>query len=614
MQHSEEVPRWWGWPAWIEQEFLPQIRGQEDGPRDAQLWIISGPLESGRDDLFNVLHRCLLDYTESDGRVERLEREGKETAAEFQVRASLGLTARAGTLALAGGGGGADGMGVPSANPFPFAGAPAFFLLRDGDSLPVAWWRQTLGKWMAANPEGCLVTTVSHPSESIAEAFRQAGGMSRGLVHRSLGPWEEARIEAWRKEFMPHDQRSAGELAKYSNGGWPGFLWDLYEDDQRRSTNAAIVTQTRLLLEKLSTAEREFLLAAALGPAPARDFVEILLGREVPFAQWRTAFLHWESVGLVQRDNGWDSSIVPKVICEHCAELRVETGRMATDTIPALKILYGFLPTEEARRLVRPVGAFQHVEREGLEAIFGPRGQRMWDALMEVPGLVKAGVGPRALDPSFHNALRIYGKSLPGDADAGLAGRIRDAWDKRVAGLRSEIGGLQDKHHVLERRVEENRMEIQRNEKRLQRLRRKRSSVAAEVGRSDSRTSRSRPKHDGARQFFGSLTVLGAIGWIYLSFIQHNAFQVYPTIGGVVLLIFGFAAMMGSRDDRSAGVGRRRRDPAAEAAQLAEMIAGAHAQYLLSRETHDQDFRETSRLSAQIRQLEEALGRPYGGA
>jgi hypothetical protein len=600
MDTAQKSPRHWGWPQWLEEHLLPWAQPPRPaGGVDPQLWIVSGPPESGRDDLLRALRDRLLDRAgNGPSEVEWIERDPAETALEWQTRAALALT---------GGRSGADGTGPGTSGETaaPWTRPRRFFLVRDGDTIPLSWWRQQLPRWMSVHPEGCLVLTTGHPNESIADAFRLAGGAGRGIFHRSLGPWDGATVDRWREEFLAYDQRGTVELVKYSRGGWPGLLWALFEEKEKQISGESAIQRIVRDLGALSAPDRWLLLATAVAPSPARDFVEILLGREVTLIQWRAACLRWEQLGLIDRHHGWKAKNLPEIVREACAKLGEAPTRLLTDGLPEMGLLHRFLPSEEHRRLVRPLSQFLNVDRDALERLLGKPGKAIWEVVLEAGDIVAAGSGPRPLHRDFQRALQVYAKALPGEAIERFDARLRVIWEQRQGEVRSEIAKFGEKRTLLLKKAEEGRHELAGCEAEIGRLRQRLVNA---------RRPRSRPaagnKSKGSIPALGALGILAGLGWLYLSYLQHGAFHLYPTLGGLTLFGGGFLVLLGG-DERASNRATPRVPSALLEERLETLLSGSRGQLRLAREAFDQSFSEANRLKAQIASLEEALNRPY---
>jgi hypothetical protein len=612
METEHTTSRLWGWDVWLRDQMLP-LAAPVGGRPCAQLWILSGPTESGRNDLLRALRKELeSDASYGSGGVAWISRGREEDVFTFQTRAAEILGRRpVAQVAMAGGGQRQlpDGAaGSSDADPEE-ARPPSFFLLRDGDMLTRAWWREQMQAWITHHPEACLCVTTGQRSEGLLEAFRSARGEPRGLFQRALGPWPDAKIAAWQEAFLPHDQRSVGELRKRSQGGWPGALWELYEAERLEAENAMRRNHLRRVVNSLSPGERECLLVAACCPAPHRDYLEVMLKREIPIGTWSRLLRSWQANELVDARGGWWASCMPEQIIGLCRDRGDDPGRLDRETRAALKQLHRFFPSEEQRRRVAPAGAFDHLDEAVLTTLFAAQGKDMWASLRALPGFRLSGGAPYALPPDFLGALQTYTERLPGGLPAGLEARIREQWEAFRSRVRDEVASFGQKREALQKRVEKARVEMQHHEKQLEALRRKRKPLAP--GRSRRRPSPTSADH--SRQVLGGVGIVTGIGWMYLSFIQHNGFSLYSSLGSFALLFIGFGFAFGGNanpaDESQVRAQEKKRAAAADA--LEQAITREMDQFVLSRDLHDQLFQEAHRGQSRARQLEESLRRPY---
>lgn len=622
MDNDFRASRQWGWQAWLEEEVLPKA-APAGGRSDVQLWILTGAEESGCNDMVAALNEALkARSSQGEDVVVLIAREPGETAIEWQSRVAMLMTGDPPVQT----GGGASLTTPPFSEMDPYdlvleqeesePNRPSSFIICEGESLPIAWWRFQFPRWLVKHATGCLFVVTSSPGESIIEAFRQAGGSIGGIHQRMLGPWEESKIEAWRARFMPHDHRPIDALIKLSRGGWPGYLWALYEQDQAEARSAGILNHLRGQLDGMSKAERDCLYAAALAPVPSRDFVEVLLHCPISPEQWEAYVVRWKQAGFLNRDAHWASNSLPVQVKAICQELGGHSDSIRIDTRSALSVLYGYFPEEATRRLVVPVSIFDHIEREALINLLGDQGSILWDRLLDTPGVCSRGNGPRPLNEVFLGALRVYAEDLPGGIDQVLSDKLQSLWKMRLGEFRAETSKLADKRKGLIRRLEKARADMVRHEKSVHSLRKKYKQATAPKRAKPTRAMRKRfvSSADNSRQILGVIGIIVGIGWIYLSFIQHNAFQIYPTFGGLSLLVGGFFAASASREaGQRAPHGERIpivRGPS-ESDILADQLNAEQSKYVLSRDFHDQVHGEIKQLSAQIRLYEEAQLRPY---
>ncbi len=604
MPIDAQSPRLWGWDEWIDDKILPFLEAINLSDDSSRLCVISGPTESGLGDLLEALRLRLRELTVGERRgVDVVEREADETPYEWQARAIQRINHRANQLVPAAVGS-AEGAALEELEETGISGPPACWIVHGGDTLPVRWWRRTLPEWMRTTPGGLLFVGTTHPSETMADAFRLGGGGMRNYLQLTLGPWDETIIDGWRRQFLPHDHRTAAELSRYARGGWPGFLWALYEERQIRATTAASLRYIERTVTAMPMEERVVLLAAATAPALALDFVEILLDRRIAPTEWNRYFKHWVDCGLVNPMRGWDGDNLPALLRDACHAAGVE-AELAHDRLVLLQGLHVQMPSESARRLVLPLQFLRYFDRESLGNLLGVEGEQVWDRLSEFPATFEADEDLRTLRPTFRRLLQEYAELMQGSVDNSLRDRIHEIWTERRDLLIAERSELETRRGALGAKAKAFRREMGSHERLLERLR-------AASGRPANVRAKTRIHSDQSRQVGGFLTMFGGVGWLYFSVINSASLQLFPIVGGCALIFAGLSFAWHGAD---AKVTTAPSNPDADQGDLARrrQIVRTQAQYALAREAHDSLYTEMGQLKARLARIEQLLSRPLTG-
>ncbi len=628
MSTEAQPARSWGWEDWARENVTGFLRLDDPSLPDLRLCLLIGPDESCRNDLLDYLGRFLRDDPASvqQGRVEDLSRDRRETLSEWQSRLAISLSEKrvaadpvpAKTLSRESGASHPPmpvGPAITTATaeaPVLAGGRVGFWLVPDGDRIPSNWWRQQLERWLTRNPSGCLVLSLAQPNDALLTAFRQSGGSVRGLLQRHLGPWDISKIQKWRELFVPAEARSGKELLEYSHGGWPGPLWLLYEEHERRAKGIEGTQVVSRMVEGFTAERRHLLFATALAPAPHRDFAEMILGREIDGLEWRLAVKQWKHCEFVSQDGGWTTAKLPKVLQNACEKLGESTHSVNALRGAALQQLFRLVPSEESRRLLLPLANFLHVDREGLNGAFREEGTAIWETLEAHPGLCSSGVGPQPLARELRKSLESAYKWMPWLSDPTLPGRLKALWAEREKGLAVQVAEFEEREAALQKRLEECSQSVRRIEKELLRAA-KRETARRRKQRSRGQEGRhlSVRAEEGLRQLGGSLCILGGVAWICIGFLQAGTFDTVTMMGGFSFILAGFGLVLGGgKESGRGGAARRSRLEEAEKS-LRQAEGGGQPALILAREQQLEVTREHEAVKRDLELYRSALHRPY---